>query len=174
MGYKRKITKQEHLDRYVAARALETLCKYDQEIKCYPTKISDPVDLQCLLIDPDAMTKKQINVEIKERIKSEENLEKYPWAELKVEKWNGMRAFTPSYAELLYVVLLNRKKAIIFDMFRLDWSKVTQTIWHIKDTQFDDQSEYFDTPILCIPYELADYEVDIEQFYKDYENEDFE
>lgn len=173
MAYKKKIIEQEHLDRYIAARVMNSLCKGDQTIKCYPTRIKDPVDLQCLLIDPDRRKTKQINVEIKERIKSDEILDKYPFAELKEEKWKKMQAYTPTYAGLYYMVLLNRKTALVFDMDNLDWDKITLTNWTIKDTQFDPDSEYLDTPVLMIPYNQACYIVDIEQFYEDYKNEDF-
>ena len=163
-----KIHRQERLDRYVARRVLETLCVEKQTIICQATKYVDPVDLICLLIDKEDDTRRQINVEIKERQKDASTLAAYPFAELKVEKYERMKAFTPVYADLYYMVLLNREKALLYNMNALDWTRVKRTVWNIKVTEYNSTSHYQETPMYMIPYEDAELVVNCSEFYDEF------
>ena len=178
-SYKQKIIAQEHLDRYVCGRVIESLLTGDQQARMYPTKISDPVDLKCVLLDPDAEQKKQVrpfNVEIKERIKDEDTLDKFPFAELRVEKFNKMLAYNGSLrvTTLFYCVLLNRQKALLFNLSEIDWSQIKEVMWKVKDCEYDELSDAHEVPVYMIPYELAEAVVDCAQYYIDYTKEDFE
>lgn len=178
-SFKQRIIEQEHLDRYVCGKVILSQLKGNQEARMYPTKISDPVDLKCALIDPDAERNKQMrpfNVEIKERIKDEDTIRKFPYAELRVEKYNKMLAYNGSLriTTLFYCVLLNRQYALMFNLSELDWSKVKEVMWKVKDCEFDEESAAHEVPTYMIPYELACYTTDCSQYYEDYKNEDWD
>ena len=168
MTYKEAITEQELKDRYVASECLKYLMNRGTfKVKIKPAGITSNIDLRCKLVDKDS-NETPFYVEIKERYKDEVTLEEYPFAELKVEKYNGMEAITPDNTFLYYMVLLNEEKCMLFNLHELDWSKVKTVIWHIKKTQYWDQSYYFDTPVYMIPYEMAEAECDCKKYYENY------
>jgi hypothetical protein len=162
-----RIEAQERQDRYVASRCLRKLLYKGKDLQINPTKITDYVDLNCSVINlNDKLI--QFNVEIKERNKNEWQMKNYPQAELKVAKYKRMRQSTPEGTKLLYMVLLNNQKCLIFDMDTLDWSKVEQKDWMIKITQMDENSPYVSTPTYFIPYELAVASVDCSEYVEEY------
>lgn len=127
------IEAQEAQDRYVAVECLKWLLRKGTDLETKPTQISDYVDLNCSIIDGQG-NKIPFNVEIKERLKTAEQLIKYPHAELKVDKFNRMRSVTPPGTRLLYMVLLNKTTCLIFNLDTLDWTKVQTKKWRIKRT----------------------------------------
>lgn len=165
-----KIEAQEAKDRYVASECLKWLIPNGRDLEINPTKITDYVDLNCSVVIPNGF-KVPFNVEIKERFKNEEQLKKYPHAELKVDKLERMKSVTPEDTSLLYMVLLNNKTCFIFNMDKLDWSKVETRKWRIKRTQLNPNSDYITVPTHFIPYELAVATMDCSNFFQQYESE---
>lgn len=162
-----RIEAQERQDRYVASRCLHSIFYKGKDLKINPTNITDYVDLNCSVINlNDKLI--QFNVEIKERNKNPWQMEHYPQAELKVSKYNRMRQSTPKGTKLLYMVLLNNERCIVFDLDNLDWSKVEKKNWKIKITQMDDNSPYVETPTYLIPYDLAVANIDCSGYIKEY------
>jgi hypothetical protein len=168
LTYKEAITEQELKDRYVASECLKYLLNRGKfKVKIKPAGITSHIDLRCKMVDQDR-NETPFYVEIKERYKDDVKLEEYPFAELKVEKYNRMEAITPDNTFLYYMVLLNEEKCMMFNLHELDWSRVKTVIWHIKKTQYWDQSYYVDTPVYMIPYDMAEAECDCTKYYEDY------
>lgn len=159
-----KIKAQEEKDRCVATECLKVLLKKGKDLKINPTDITDSVDLRCSVINLNDRFI-PFNVEIKERIKSEQQLAKYPNAELKVAKYNRMRNATKKGTRLLYMVLLNNETCLVFNLDNLDWSKVEKRNWRIKQTQMDVNSPYIEVPTYFIPYNLAICKMNCKNFY---------
>lgn len=163
-----RIEAQEAQDRYVASECLKEMLKKGRDLKITPTPITESVDLNCSVINlNDKLV--QFNVEIKERNKSEEQLKKYPHAELKVDKYKRMKETTKEGTKLLYMVLLNNQTCLVFDLDNLDWSKVELRNWYIKRTQMNPNSGYVKTPTFFIPYELAVVNMDCSSYFKEWE-----
>lgn len=158
------INKQENKDRYVASLCLERIFQNRKNLSITATPITDSVDLRC------SVDTTPFNVEIKERFKNEKNLEKYPFAELRVDKYNRMREETPKGTSLLYMVLLNEDRCLIFNLDKLDWSKVEKFDWWIKKTQVDPNSGYTKEPMYNIPYSLANVNISCSEYYKQFYN----
>lgn len=167
MSYKELIADQEKKDRYIAARCIKEAMNDGYKVKIKPAGITSHIDLRCQAVDQNGYQYK-FNVEIKERFKDDENLEKFPYAELKVEKYNNMVAMTPDDTLLYYIVLLNEEKALFFDIFRLDWSNIKTVTWNIKQTQMNAWSEYIPTPVYMIPYDQAEFIIDCSIFYQEW------
>ena len=162
-NYKDMIEAQETKDRFIASKCLRKLLNQGKnKVKIKPAGITSHIDLRCNYMNIP------FYVEIKERYKDEANLESFPYAELKVEKFNNMDYITPENTKLYYMVLLNEEKCMLFDLYGLDWSKVKTVTWHIKKTQYWDQSYYVDTPVYMIPYELAEVTCSCSEFYEEY------
>ena len=166
--YAKKIELQEEKDRYVASECLKWLLRKGTNLNITPTEITDYVDLNCSVINQKG-NNVPFNVEIKERFKNEQQLQKNPNAELKVDKLERMRSVTKKGTKLLYMVLLNNKTCYLFNLDKLDWSKVEKRNWRIKRTQFNPNSDYITVPTYFIPYELADVTMDCSNFFNDYE-----
>lgn len=164
MDWKEKIEAQEKKDRYVASECLKWLMRKGKDLEINPTQITDYVDLNCSIINTKNV-KVPFNVEIKERFKSEEQLNKYPHAELKVDKYERMKDATPKGTALLYMVLLNNETCYLFNMNTIDWSKVEKRNWRIKRTQFNPNSDYVTVPTFFIPYDLATAKMDCSKFF---------
>lgn len=162
-----RIEAQEEKDRFVASKCLEEIFKKGRDLQITPTEITSHVDLKCSIIN-QKNKKIPFNVEIKERYKNQEQLEKYPNAELKVSKYKGMKQETPKGTLLLYMVLLNNKTCLVFDLDNLDWSKVEMRKWRTKRTQMSDNSDYIEVPTFFIPYELASVSIDCSQYFNEW------
>lgn len=158
-----QIELQEIKDRYVANKCLNKVFT-NKNLLIYPTDISCSVDLKCFV------NNRPFNVEIKERYKNGKQLEKYPNAELKVDKLRRMRLETPQGTPLIYMVLLNEEKCLMFNLDKLDWTTVEKRDWWIKRTQLDPNSDYVCTPTYFIPYSAATVTMDCKEFYTQYYN----
>jgi hypothetical protein len=167
----RNIDAQEEKDRYVAIRCMEETVDLQpkQALRTVPTNVKSHIDLVCVITDWYANPVKWYDIEIKERNKTRETVEKYPYAELKVSKYNNMLKDKGPNSDLLYIVLLNQKLAFIFNLSTLDWSKVQRTTWTIKEIQYEEGSETRDTEVYLIPYTMADRMIGCEQYYTEYE-----
>lgn len=166
-SYTKDIEEQERKDRFVASKCLEHLFSKGKNLTIVPTEITDYVDLNCSVVNlKDRLI--PFNVEIKERFKNEEQLAKYPNAELKEEKLERMRNATKEGVKLLYMVLLNNKTCLVFDLDNLDWSKVEKRNWRIKRTQLNPNSDYITVPTYFIPYELAVATMDCSGFFNEW------
>lgn len=168
----KSIDAQEEKDRYIAIRCMEqtTDLQEKQRLRAVPTDVKSHIDLICVIQDWYANPIKWYDIEIKERNKSYENVQKYPYAELKVDKYNNMLKDKGPNSDLLYIVLLNQKLALIFNLSTLDWTQVQRTTWNIKEIQYEDGSEKKDTEVYLIPYTLAEKLVPCEEYYTEYEN----
>lgn len=166
-----RINEQERRDRYVAKKCLERLKKQGWNLQMEGTDdVYCPVDLVCTA---STSHKDQLfNVEIKARYKNDYQLEAYPYAELKHNKLMRMRRVTDyDTTRLYYLVLLNNKTCYLYDLDDIDWEEIDTFIWHIKKTQFDDDSEvYEDVLTYKLPYKLAKAKCDCSDFYKEYVN----
>ena len=87
---------------------------------------------------------------------------------MKIDKLNRMRKATPQGTKLFYMVLLNAKEMLLFDIDKIDFSKVKIFNWWTKKCQEDENSELIETPIYQIPYEWAIKKLNIEQYFEDY------
>lgn len=163
MEYKSIITAQEKKDRFIASKCLTELLSKGKDLQIKPTEITDSVDLNCSVVNKNNK-KIPFNVEIKERYKSDYQLKLYPNAELKADKLKRMKSVTPKGTKLFYMVLLNNKECLLFDLDKLDWSKVTTKYWHIKRTQVNPNSDYIDVLTHFIPYDLALKRIDITEY----------
>jgi hypothetical protein len=161
--YKELIEEQELKDRYIASQCLRHILNEGKnKVRIKPAGITSHIDLRCSFMNIP------FYVEIKERYKDDVTLEEYPYAELKVKKYRSMCSITPDNVQLYYMVLLNEEKCMLFNLDRLDWNKVKTVTWHIKKTQYWDQSYYVDTPVYMIPYNLAEVTCDCSQYYDEY------
>lgn len=168
MDYVANIEAQEEKDRYVASECLKWLMRNGKNLTIVPTEITDYVDLNCSVINTENNLV-PFNVEIKERFKNDEQLAKYPFAELKEAKLQRMMSVTPNNTRLLYIVLLNKKDCLVFNLSKLDWSKVEKRNWRIKRTQFNPNSDYVTVPTYFIPYSMAIAKCDCSNFFEEYE-----
>lgn len=165
---KQKIELQEAKDRFVASECLKFLFRNQKNLIINPTDITDWVDLNCI-VDTNNKGEVPFNVEIKERFKSPEQLAKYPNAELKVDKYERMKAVTPKGTVLFYMVLLNNEKCLIFNMDKINWDNVVKKNWWIKRTQMNPNSDYVCTPTYFIPYSEATVTMDCSNYFNNYE-----
>lgn len=164
---KQKIEAQEAKDRYVAGECLKYIFRNQQNLSITPTDILDNVDLECSCTLKNG-EKVDFVVEIKERYKDKAQLEKYPNAELKVDKYERMRKRTPQGTILFYMVLLNNESCLIFNMDKLNWNKVQRKVWYIKKTQMDINSPVVPTPTYFIPYSEASITMDCSNYFNNY------
>ena len=168
----RNIDAQEEKDRYVAIRCMEDTVDLQprQALRTLPTDIKSHIDLICVIQDWYANPVKWYDIEIKERNKTKENVVKYPYAELKVSKYNNMLKDKGPNSDLLYIVLLNQKLALIFNLTSLDWTKVQRTTWNIKEIQYEEESDTRDTEVYLIPYTMAERMINCDTYYSEYDN----
>ena len=162
-----RIDKQESKDRYVAKRVLNEMVNNGWGLQIEGTKDPYcPVDLTCTATSK--YNNIYFNVEIKERYKSETSLKLDPYAELKDSKVRRMRRVTDyDTTKLYYLVLLNNKWALLYDLDEIDWEEIETFMWHIKKTQLDDNSEYEDVLCYKLPWHLAKKKIDCSKFYKE-------
>lgn len=157
------IEQQEEKDRFVANKVLNKVFT-NKNLLIYPTERTCPVDLKCFV------NNRPFNVEIKERLKDEKTLQLYPTAELKVAKYKRMREETPKGTALIYMVLLNEEKALMFNLDKIDWNQVQMKDWWIKRKQVDANSDWVKTPTYFIPYSASTLTMDCKEFYTEYYN----
>ena len=103
-------------------------------------------------------------IEIKERNKNEEILKKYPFAELKPSKLKLMRNEAKD-KKLIYIVFLNQETAYIFDIDKIDFTKIELYELFNKKVQFNNDSKMENELIYEIPYSMAIKQIDIKYLY---------
>lgn len=103
-------------------------------------------------------------IELKERNKNEENMKKYPYAELKPSKLKLMRKEAKG-KKLIYIVFLNKETAYIFDINAIDFTKIELYEMRNKKVQFNSDSKYENELIYEIPYSMAIKTIDIRYLY---------
>ena len=161
-----KIYNQEIKGRFIATKCLNQMLS-SRDVKINPTAIKESVDLKCNAYGQKGK-RVNFNVEVKERYKNQDNLKKYPFAELKVDKLERMRQATPKGTKLYYMVLLNGKEMLLFNLDKIDFNEIKIFNWWTKKCQEDDNSELIETPIYQIPYDKACARFNIEQYFEDY------
>lgn len=159
---KERIKKQEKKYRYITTLLINDYFS-GMTNTIQHTPYWEKVDVR-LTATTDNYTKFTYDIEVKERNK---DIKESPFAELKVAKYERMKKVNKN-KRLLYIVFLNSKEAYIYDLKKLDWAKVEEKLWHIKETQYDDNSEYEDVPTYFIPIEQAIKIINVENYYKLY------
>lgn len=175
---KNDIEQNETRDRYVAARMIYDNVKEGvQNITITPTELYCPYDLildcEVPVFEYNYTANCSVVIEIKERNKSPEMLQKYPNVELKISKYNRIKRAAKG-KEIYYFVLLNEKEGYIFDITDMNKLKGVYTFdWVIKQTQLDSNSGYVVEKTYSIPVENAARKIDITQYYRDYYNANY-
>lgn len=161
----RLIEMQEFKDRMIAAWIMKDCCT-GENLKMWRRPLKDPIDMsgECMFMG----TKYEFNLEIKGRKKDDIILRKFPYAELRQDKYERMRESTRWGVNLLYMQLLNEKTCYIFNLDTINWKKVETYNWNIKKTQMDENSEKKVYPIYNIPLELAFLTLDCSKYYEEY------
>jgi len=159
------IQMQEFRDRMIAVWILKDCCT-GENLKMWRTNLKDPVDVkgECMFMGSPF----KFNLEIKERNKTDKQLQLYPHAELRIDKYQRMRETTEYDTNLLYMVLLNQKTCYLYNMSTINWDKITTYDWEIKKTEMDKNSEKTTLPIFQIPFNLAFLTLDCSKYYEDY------
>ena len=159
-----EVEKNEEKGRFVAEYVLsDFLRNYDYYVTSTPINCS--VDLKGTVSTTNRSL--DFQVEVKQRFKTDEQLKKYGnKVELRVDKYERMLSESPNGTALLYMVLLNENTAYIFNMKKLDWSRVETFNWRIKQTQVDPHSPYKYFPTYIIPTDLAIGKIDCTKYFK--------
>lgn len=157
-----RIKQQEKKDRYVAEKCLKKILSAGTNLQMSGTELTCSVDIKGEVTNKNNK-RVAFSCEIKERNKSPEQLQKWPNAELKVEKLNRMKK--DKRGILLYMVLLNEKECLLFNLSKINWATIPLRIWNIKKTQFNPNSPVVPTPTYFIPYDLAIKRIDCTEFY---------
>lgn len=160
------INQQENKDYYIASRFFQDLAN-GKSLKLQKASQYCPVDMYGMVVDKYG-NQCPFNVEIKQRNKSQRELQLYPEAELKEDKLNRMEKATAAGTRLYYLSLVNGKTGYLFDMTTLDRSQFRHFEWTMKKTEYSDDDQLITVPTLGIPYDLAVYTLPLEQYYKDW------
>lgn len=112
----------------------------------------------------------QSAIEIKARNKSKELMTKYPYAELKVDKYNRIMSKTGIYDKVYYIQLVNEQTAYLYDLKKIDFTKVKKENWAIKKVQFSSTSTVGEEQTYMIPYTMGKRFDNINKYYQDYYN----
>lgn len=162
----KRIKKQEQKDRYIATILLNNLfstCTDSYSITAH--NWDAPVDLTLDFTKNDKKFK--YDFEVKERNK---NIEKYNNAELREKKLNNL--LKNSDNNLYYIVLLNEQTAYIYNLRKIDFSKIEKINWNIKYCQLNEienADNYITTEATyLIPTSEAEKKVDITDIYNMY------
>ena len=106
---------------------------------------------------------------MKERNKTKEQIIQYPTSELKKPKYESMKAAHINQ-KLIYIQFINSKWAMIYDIDKLNLEHRKTRNWKIKETEYDDDSEYIVVPTYFIPYKEKIMKFNSEQYFIDYAN----
>lgn len=162
----KRIKKQEQKDRYIATILLNNLfsnCTDSYSIIAHAWDA--PVDLTLDFTKGNRQFK--YDFEVKERNK---DIEKYNNAELREKKLKNL--LNNSNNNLYYIVLLNQQTAYIYNLKKIDFSKVEKIDWNLKYCQLNEienADNYITTETTyLIPTELAEKKVDITDIYNMY------
>lgn len=75
---------------------------------------------------------------------------------------------SPKGSYLFYMVLLNNETCYIFNIKKIDWSKINTFDWWIKETQVDPNSPYHKYKTFSLPTSLAMKTVDCSKYFEMY------
>lgn len=164
-----RLVEKERQDRFIAEKCLADAFETGKNLNCIPTDITCSVDLYCS-VENKSNNVIYFNTEIKERNKNYWQLKNYPTAELKVEKYQKMKEATPEGTKLLYMVLLNKKDCLIFDLDNIDFTKVNTDYWRVKETEYSGESKYKWYLTYFIPYSMAVKKVPCSEYYQKYKD----
>lgn len=109
-------------------------------------------------------------VEIKARNKSSELMEKYPYSEIKVAKYERVINCTKEYDKVYYIQLVNEETAYLYNLREIDFTQVKRENWAIKKVQFSSTSTIGEEETYMIPYTMGKRFDNISQYYKDFYN----
>lgn len=109
-------------------------------------------------------------VEIKARNKTSELMEKYPYSELKVAKYERVMNSTKEYDKVYYIQLVNEETAYLFNLRGIDFTQVKKENWNIKKVQFSSTSTVGEEQTYMIPYTMGKRFDNINKYYQDYYN----
>lgn len=163
----------EHRDRYVANRMInDFISEGATNISVTPMDLFCPYDLNltCDVPVPEYNTTApcDVNIEVKERFKTDEQLKKYPNVELKVSKYEEIMAASRG-KHVFYFVLLNQKTGYIFHINNLPTLQGVYTFyWRLRRVQYDPNSEMVEELTYSIPTSLARCTMDITKYYDEY------
>ena len=163
MANQKKIDAQERLDAYVVGNAIKEQLLPTFEFQQTPT--FTPFDLDCKWTDKD----KSIAIEIKERWKKPEYMEKYQYAELREDKRDRIITATSGFDYTYYVQLLNHNWMIMFYFPSINWNACPLAEWKIKDTQYSEDEKMSMPKTYNIPWEWRCNCVDVRKYYTEYE-----
>lgn len=162
---KNRIECYENIDRYVTERMLEDTFKNNLKEINY-TPITASTDLNMIVTDKKG-NEIVYDIEVKERNK---DIERFKYLELRKDKLERMLKCSHSKHKLIYIVLVNKEIAVVYDIRKLNWDEIEIFNWPIRKTQVDDESGYAIFPTYQIPIEKAVYTKKIDNYYKDYAN----
>jgi len=102
----------------------------------------------------DGVKKAAYAIEIKQRNQPYEEFKKFGTYFLTVEKLNNLQQHTKEFDKCLYLVL-HLGKWSLFDIRKIDWSKIPTKMIRQKARELDEDSPYVFKKTFLIPAELA-------------------
>lgn len=149
-----RIEKKENDDFQVAEKVMNEILKNNHP-KIEKTPSYTSVDLRLTAHTHNKIVK--MAVEIKER-----NSKGFVQIPLTCRKYCLMQNERNEDERLLYFIIFDKNKYLIFDLDKINWNKVKCRMWNIRKTQMDDDSRYEWTPTFFIPITEATYKGEIE------------
>lgn len=156
-----KIDYQEKLDAYVVGNCIKEQLLPTFEFTQTPSFTN--YDLSCTWND------KKIAIEIKERWKKPEYMQRYQCAELKESKRDLIFSATTGFDFTYYAQLLNHDWMIIFYLPSINWNECPLAGWQIKNTQYSDATSMTTPKTYNIPWSMASKCLPIRKYYTEYE-----
>lgn len=105
-------------------------------------------------------------IEIKERNKTPWIKSKYPYAELKVAKYNYLMNSTKDFDGVYFFHLLNKEECYAYNMRKIDITQLTPIPWVTKDLQVSESSSSHVTLTYNLPYDWANKITEIGKYYE--------
>lgn len=164
---KANINLQEHKDAYVTKKLLTRILKDKvQNLRFREMPKYSHFDLEVSFLYKGKNVK--FAFEIKERNKSQFQLDAYPNSELKVDKFNYIMNATKNHDGVFYIQLVNEEIAYIYNLRKINWDNVETREWFIKTTQYNPNSGYKSQLTHFIPYSEGKKHGDIANYYAEY------
>ena len=161
---KYKCQLQEEKGRTIGTMCLNDIFEpYKDNMVLTGTALTCPVDINGSISVSDKSV--NFNVEVKQRNKTEEQLIKWPYCELRVDKYQRMLQETPKGTTLLYMVLLNESTCYLFNLSKINMNELETFNWRIKVTEVDSNSPYRNYLTYKIPTELAFKTIDCSEYF---------
>lgn len=162
-----KVRLQEEKDYYVVSRLMfDNLFNRVEGISFIPRPEFSSFDMTLVYKHQGKKVKEA--VEIKARNKSPELMEKYPYSELKVAKFERVMDCTKEYDKVYYIQLVNEQTAYLYNLREIDFTQVKKENWNIKKVQFSSTSTVGEEETYMIPYTMGKRFDNINQYYKDF------